>query len=50
MEKYVSFLKIFPLKETSALHTYEVLSAYLKSKGIFDKIISLCTDGAAVIC
>jgi hypothetical protein len=38
------------LKERNALPIYDILRMYLKSKGIFDKIISLCTDGAAVMC
>ena len=45
----VEYLKSFLLKEKNAVHIYETLSTYLKTKGIFDKVISLCTDGAAVM-
>ena len=44
----IAYVSFFSEGKTSE-NIYKILSHYLKEKGIFEKIVSLCTDGAKVM-
>jgi hypothetical protein len=46
----VQFLKCLELEDKNAQYIYNKISGYLKEKNIFNKVIAICTDGAAVMC